>query len=72
MSDIYNGSSDLENWLRSRNMTTKQFIDIIGCSRQTIWKCKKGSALSPDIAHRIMEVTNNQVSPKIETVGGRR
>jgi hypothetical protein len=60
---------NLETWLRKRNMTTKQFTEMVGCSRPVIWKVKKGLTVSPQIAHRIQELTNDQIDLNIEKVG---
>ena len=60
---------NLETWLRKRNMTTKQFTEMVGCSRPVIWKAKKGLTISPQIAERIQKITNGQIDLNIEKMG---
>ncbi len=62
-------NSDLERWLRQRNMTTKHFVELVGCSRPVIWRVKKGIAICPMYAKRIYEITEGQVKPIVENVG---
>lgn len=65
-------NSPMEKWLRERNMSTKEFSEKVGCSRPVIWKVKRRLAISPKFAKKIYELTEGEVSPKIEPVGGRR
>lgn len=62
-------NSTLEKWLRSKGMTTKKFAESVGCSRIILWKVKRGMAISPKHGEKIRELTEGQVSPKIERVG---
>jgi hypothetical protein len=64
--------SDLEKWIRKKAMTTKNFAELVGCSRTVIWKVKHDLPICPLYANRIIEITGGEVNPKIETVGGRR
>lgn len=68
--DIKN--SPLEKWLRNRNMTSKEFCEKVGCSRPVVGKVKKLLPISEKYAKKIHEVTQGEISPKIEKVGGRR
>jgi len=65
-------NSDLELWLRKKHMSTNEFVQLVGCSRPVVWKVKKGLPICPLYAKRIMEITLNEVNPKVELVGGRR
>lgn len=69
MSDEDFRNSELEKWLRSKNMTTKKFSDLVGCSRIIIWKVKKGMPICPRYGDRIKELTEGAVCPKTEPVG---
>lgn len=60
---------DLETWLRNKNMTTKEFVTLIGCSRQVIWKVKRNFPIDPSIALEIEKATNGEVSPKSHPIG---
>jgi DNA-binding Xre family transcriptional regulator len=64
--------SDLEKWLRSKNMSSTDLAKIIGCSRTVIWKIKTGQTVCPKTATKIIELTHKQVVPQMESVGGRR
>ncbi len=57
-------SSPLEKWLRKKNMSTKEFVEIIGCSRIIIWKVKTGRTISKAYAIKIAEATQNEVYPR--------
>lgn len=61
--------SQLERWLRQRNMTTNRFTELVGCSRTVIWKVKKGIAICPLYAKRIIQITGGEIMPLIELVG---
>jgi hypothetical protein len=63
--------SDLEIWLRKRQMTTNRFTELIGCSRPIIWKVKRGIAICPLYANRIYQLTGGEVKPIVEKVGRR-
>lgn len=63
--------SELENWLRNKNMTTNEFVALVGCSRQVIWKVKRNIPIDPKIAIRIQKITGNIVSPASQRVGVR-
>lgn len=62
-------NSALEHWLRERNMKTVEFTRLVGCSRPTIWKVKRGIAICPYYARRVREITEGAVEPLIEKVG---
>ena len=62
-------NSELEKWLRERNMTTNEFTKLVGCSRPVIWKAKRGIAICPLYAKRIYELTGGRVKPLMENVG---
>jgi len=62
-------NSDLEKWLRKRQMTTKKFTELVGCSRPVIWKVKRGIAICPLYAKKIYEITNGEINPLTEKVG---
>lgn len=62
-------NSKLEKWLRKRNMTTQSFANLVGCSRQIIWKAKTGSTICPLYANKIYLHTNGEVMPASENVG---
>lgn len=62
--------SSLERWLEKNNMKTKEFAKHIGCSRQILWKLKKGGAVSPKFAERIVMLTKGEVNPPVSPVGG--
>jgi predicted XRE-type DNA-binding protein len=55
--------SELELWIRKRNMTTNQFVKMVGCSRPTVWKVKKGIPISKEIAEKITLLTNGAIEP---------
>jgi hypothetical protein len=61
--------SDLERWLRKRNMKTIRFAELVGCSRPIIWKVKRGIAICPFYAKRIFDLTSGEVTPFYECVG---
>jgi predicted transcriptional regulator len=65
-------NSPMEKWLRKKNMTAKNFIEMVGCSRDVISRVKRMEAISPKYAEKIIELTDGEVVPKIEKVGGRR
>jgi biotin operon repressor len=56
--------SPMEIYLRKNNMSLKNFAEVIGCSRQTIWKIKKGMAITTDLSYRIFSCTRGEVQPK--------
>lgn len=56
--------SDLEMWLRKKHMATKQFVEMVGCSRAVIHCVKNGITICPKFAKKIMEITNGEVIPK--------
>lgn len=56
-------SSDLDKWLRKRNIRTKDFRIKVGCSTFVIWKVKHGLKIRPKYADIIAELTNNEVIP---------
>lgn len=64
--------SPMEKWLRKKNMSTTAFCKMVGCSRPVLWKVKRGLPISPQFANRIVELTDGEVNPKSEPVGGRR
>ena len=64
--------SPLENWIRARNMTTTEFTKMVGCSRPVVWKVKRGIAICPKYARKIVELTKGEVMPVIEPVGRQR
>lgn len=64
--------SPLEKWIRERNMTTNDFVSMVGCSRPVIWKVKKGLPICPMYAFKIMQITEGKVTPLVEKVGGSR
>ena len=57
-------SSPLEKWLRKKNMSTKDFVSIIGCSRIIIWKVKTGRKISKEYALKIADATQQEVYPR--------
>ena len=61
--------SDLEIWLREHRMTTESFASLIGCSRQVIWKIKRGIPVCPLFGKKIFEATKGRVKPLINNVG---
>lgn len=61
---------NLESWLRSKNMTTNEFAEIIQCSRQVLWKVKRNIPIDPKIALRISEATGSVIRPDSNPVGG--
>ena len=58
--------SALEKWLRARHMTTNNFVKLIGCARQTVWKVKKGVPICALYAKKIIEVTKGEVVPIVD------
>ena len=60
--------SALEEWIREKNMSTNDFIKLIGCSRPTLWKAKRGIPISPAFAKRIEKITKGIVKPLYEPV----
>lgn len=58
--------SALEKWLRKRNMTTNRFIELVGCSRPTLWKVKRDIPICPLYAKRIYQLTNGEIIPKVK------
>lgn len=61
--------SDLERWLRKRNMKTTHFAALVGCTRPIIWKVKRGIPICPFYAKRIYELTSGEVVPIYERIG---
>jgi hypothetical protein len=61
--------SDMERWLRKRNMTTNRFAELVGCTRPILWKVKRGIPVCPLYANRIYELTSGEVVPVYERVG---
>ncbi len=61
--------SDLERWLRKRNMKTARFVEMIGCSRPIIWKVKRGIPICPLYAKKIFDLTSGEVAPVYQCVG---
>ena len=55
--------SAMEKYLRKNNMSLKDFAKKAGCSRQTIWKLKKGMAVTPDLGYKIFNLTRGEVQP---------
>ena len=56
-------NNSLENWLRKNFMETNEFVKLVGCSRQIIWKVKKNMKVSEKISKKIQEITNGEVVP---------
>ena len=56
--------SPLEKWLVKKNMSTKEFVEIIGCSRIIVWKAKRGKTISSSYALKIKEATQGEVYPR--------
>lgn len=56
--------SDLEKWLRKKHMATKEFVDMVGCSRAVIYYVKNDWTICPRFAKKIIEITNGEVVPK--------
>jgi len=63
--------SQLEKWLRNRNMTTNEFLDLIGCSRPILWKVKRGKPITAAYAERIAKVTNGEIRPVVTKKGNK-
>ena len=61
--------SPLEIWLKENKMSTNEFVALIGCSRPTIWKAKRGIAISPGTAKKIYEFTNGDIKVEFKSVG---
>lgn len=61
--------SDLEAWLRNKNMTTNHFATLTQCSRQVIWKVKRNRPIDPAIAKRIIKATDSMVIPLMRPAG---
>lgn len=61
--------SPLQKWLLERQMTTGEFVELIGCSGPVIWKVKRGLPISPKYARRIKEITGGAVDPSVMVVG---
>ncbi len=61
--------SDLEKWLKERQMTTNDFVQLIGCSRPVVWKVKRGIPICPLYARKIYEFTGGKIRPLIKNVG---
>lgn len=61
--------SPLENWLKENKMSTNEFVALIGCSRPTIWKAKRGIAISPITANKIYDVTKGQIKVESKSAG---
>lgn len=61
--------SPLEIWLKKNKMSTNEFVEIIGCSRPTIWKAKRGIPISPKTAKRIYNFTNGEIKVESKSVG---
>lgn len=61
--------SDLEAWLKDRQMSTKAFTQLIGCSRPVVWKVKRGIPICPLYARKIYEFTAGKIKPLMKTVG---
>lgn len=72
MQKIEFADSSMEKWLRKKNMSTTDFCKLVGCSRPVVWKVKRGIPISPKFAKKITELTDGEVCPKSEPVGGRR
>lgn len=62
-------NSEMENWLRKRMMKTNEFLKLLGCSRPTLWKVKRGIPVCPKYANKIIEITKGEVVPLMEKVG---
>lgn len=65
-------NSKLEKWLRDRNMTTNDFVKMIGCSRPTIWRAKLDKGISKHFAEKIIEITKGEIQPRIKNTGKRK
>jgi len=63
--------SDLEKWIRNKNMTTNAFAELAQCSRKVIHKAKIGMCIDTQIAKRIAILTNGEVIVKSRPRGGR-
>ena len=61
--------SDLEKWLKERQMTTNDFVQLIGCSRPVVWKVKRGIPICTLYARKIYEFTGGKIRPLIKNVG---
>jgi hypothetical protein len=59
----------MEKWLRKKNMSTKEFVEKVGCSRPVVWKVKRGLPICPKYANKISKLTKGEVNPKIKAVG---
>lgn len=60
--------SELEIWLRKRNMSNNRFCELIGCTRFVSWKVKKGIPISYKNAKKIYDMTEGEVKPIITKI----
>ncbi len=60
--------SDLESWLRKKHMATKQFVEMVGCSRAVIHYVKNDWQICSKFAKKIIEITNGEVVPKFRSI----
>lgn len=63
--------TELKKWLKKRNMTTNEFVALVGCSRQVIWKVTRNMAIDTKIAERIKTLTDGEICPVNHPVGKR-
>lgn len=64
--------SELEAWIRKRHMTTARFVELVGCSRTVVWKVKRGIPICPLYAKKIFDLTDGEIQPLYNFVGGSR
>lgn len=58
------GKMDLISWLTLNRKSALDFAKVIGCSRVTIYKACKGSAVDPRFAKKIFLATGGLVKVK--------
>lgn len=64
-------NSEIEDWIRSKNITTKQFCELVDCCRITVWKLKRNLCVTAEVSQRIAQATNGEIVPRISPKGRR-
>ena len=60
---------ELEIWMKERGFKIEQLAKVLGVTRQTIWKLRKGEPCEPETAQKLYFFTNGAVKPIVKKRG---
>jgi hypothetical protein len=69
MSGIGDIIMNLDEWLQHNNMEVKQFAELIGKGRKTVWRVKNDLPVDRKTAEMVLFVTGGKVNPIVRNQG---